>query len=105
MHARVSVFEGPPDRTAEGIRLARESILPAARLLEGFKGIHILFDRETGRSLTVTLWEDEESMLRSEEAARRIKEESARASGDQMVSVERYEVALSELVAPPAQKE
>jgi heme-degrading monooxygenase HmoA len=96
MHARVSSFEGPPDGTLEGIKLARDRILPAARLLDGFLGIHILFDRESGRSVTVTFWEDEESMLRSEESARQTKEESARAAGFEMVSVERYEVALSD---------
>jgi heme-degrading monooxygenase HmoA len=97
MHARVSTFEGPPARTTEGIRMARERILPVARLLDGFLGIHILFDRESGRSLTITLWRDEESMQLSEDAARRVKEESARVSGDEVTSVERYEVALSEL--------
>jgi len=98
MHARVSTFEGPPDRTLEGIKVARDHILPAARLLDGFLGIHILFDRESGRSLTITFWEDEELMQRSEESARQVKEESARASGFEMVSVEHYEVALSDFV-------
>ena len=54
MFARVSTFQGPPDQTAEGIRVAREQILPAARLMDGFKGIYLLFDRESGKSLSVT---------------------------------------------------
>lgn len=54
MFARVSTFQGPPEQTAEGIRLAREQILPAARLQDGFEGIYLLFDQETGRSLSIT---------------------------------------------------
>lgn len=97
MFARVSTFQGLPDKTAEGIRVAREQILPAARLLDGFRGLYILFDRESGRSLAMTLWETEEDMRASEEAALRARSESAEASGEAIVSVERYEVALREL--------
>ncbi len=97
MFARVSTFQGSADQTAESIRVAREQILPVARLQDGFKGIFILFDRESGRSLSVTLWETEEDMHASEEAALRARTESAEAAGDVVVGVERYEVALQEL--------
>ena len=97
MFARVSTFQGSADQTAEGIRVAREQILPVARLQDGFEGIFILFDRESGRSLSITLWETEEDMHASEEAALRARTESARAAGEVVVGVERYEVALQEL--------
>jgi heme-degrading monooxygenase HmoA len=97
MFARVSTFQGPPDQTAEGIRVAREQILPAARLQDGFLGICLLFGRESGRSLAITFWETEEDMKASEEATLRAHTESAGASGDDIVRVERYEVALQEL--------
>jgi heme-degrading monooxygenase HmoA len=97
MFARVSAFQGPPDQTAEGIRVAREHILPAARLQDGFLGIYLLFDRESGRSLAITLWETEEDMQASEEAALRARTESAEAAGEIIVGVERYEVALQYL--------
>src|SRR3954466_7578264 len=98
MFARVSTFQGPPDQTAEGIRLAREQILPAAKLMDGFKGIYLLFDRDSGKSLSVTLWETEADMQASEEAAKRLRAESADASSETIVGVERYEVALQALV-------
>ncbi len=97
MFARVSTFQGPLDQTAEGIRIAREQILPAARLQDGFLGIYLLYDREGGRSLAVTLWETEEDMRASEEAALRARTESAEVSGDVILGVERYEVVLQEL--------
>ena len=97
MFARISTFRGPPDQTAEGIRVAREQILPAARLQDGFVGICLLFDRESGTSLAITFWETEEDMRASEEAALRARTESAGVSGDVIVGVERYEVALREL--------
>ena len=97
MFARVSTFQGQPDQTAEGIKVAREQILPAARLQDGFRGIYLLFDRESGRLLSITLWETEEDMKASEDAALRARTESAEAAGEVIVGVERYEVALQEL--------
>ena len=97
MFARVSTFQGPPDQTSEGIRVAREQILPAARLQDGFVGIYLLYDRESGRSLAVTLWKTEADMRASEEAALRARTESAEAAGEIVVGVQRYEVALQEL--------
>jgi heme-degrading monooxygenase HmoA len=79
MFARMSTFQGPLEQTSEGIRLAREQILPAARMQDGFEGIYLLFDRETGRSLSITLWETKEDMKASEEAASRVRGESVRA--------------------------
>lgn len=99
MFARVSTFQGPPEQTAEGIRLAREQIVPAAKLQDGFEGIYLLFDRDTGRSLSITFWETEEDMKASEEAANRARDESVQVAGDAVVDVEHYEVALAELEA------
>jgi heme-degrading monooxygenase HmoA len=98
MFARVSTFQGPPDHTAEGLRVAREQVLPAAKLMDGFKGIYLLYDQESGKSLSLTLWETEADMRASEEAANRVRAQSAEASGERVINVERYEVALQTLV-------
>jgi heme-degrading monooxygenase HmoA len=74
-----------------------QTILPAARQLEGFRGVLSLTDRANGRGLTVTLWETEEAMQASEEAANLLRDEAARAFGGTIVGVDRYEVAFSEL--------
>lgn len=100
MYARISTFEGPSEQTAEGIRVARRQFLPAARLQEGFRGMYLMLDAANGRSLAMTLWETEEDMARSEDAVRRARAESAEASGETVVSVERYEVVLGEPVDP-----
>lgn len=97
MYARISEFRGEPGKTAEEVRLARQQILPAAWLQEGFAGMLLLSDSGRGRSLAVTLWYTEEDMKQSEEAVRNARAESAVKSGEKVASVERYEVALCEL--------
>src|SRR5215204_1478651 len=54
-------------------------------------------DRHSGRTLGITFWESEETMRASEEAAKRLREESAKAGGDTIISVERYEVGFFEV--------
>jgi heme-degrading monooxygenase HmoA len=98
VHARVSIFEGPPDMIDESLRQAREVILPQAKEKDpGFKGIIALTDRQGGKLLGITFWESEEAMRATEEEATRLREESAEAGGGTVAGVERYEVGLFEV--------
>ena len=97
MHARVSTLEGPPELINESLRQAREVVLPQGKLMEGFKGMIALGDRHSGRTLGITFWETEGAMRASEEAAKRLRQESAEAGGDTIASVERYEVGFFEV--------
>jgi heme-degrading monooxygenase HmoA len=83
MHARVSIFEaGNPDQVDERLRQARQQVLPQAKQMDGFKGLIALGDRQSGKTLGITLWESEEAMRASEEAANRLRSETAEASGE-----------------------
>jgi hypothetical protein len=98
MHARVSVFEAEnPDQVDGMLRQVREQVLPQAKQMDVFKGLIALGDRQSGKTLGITFWESEEAMRASEEAANRMRSETAEASGEQIVGVERYEVDLFEV--------
>ena len=76
MHARMSIFGGPPHMLDEGVRQAREVVLPQAKEIDpGFKGIIALTDRQVRKMVWITFWESEEAMVASEEAANRLPEE------------------------------
>jgi hypothetical protein len=57
VYARVSMFEGSADQMDESLRHAREQVLPQAKQDEGFKGMIALGDRQSGKTLGITLWE------------------------------------------------
>jgi len=97
MHARLSILEGSPDQIDESLRQAREVVLPRGKQMDGFKGMIALGDRQSGKTIGMTFWESEEAMHASEEAANRLREESAEASGETIAGVERYEVSLFEV--------
>ena len=96
MHARVSTLEGPPDRMDEGLRHVREQVLPLLHQQDGFNGFVALGDRQSGKLIGVSFWENEQAMQASEEVGNRTRSESAEAMGDTVASVERYEVAVFE---------
>jgi heme-degrading monooxygenase HmoA len=96
MHARVSTLEGPPDRMDEGLRHVREQVLPLLHQQDGFKGFVALGDRQSGKLIGVSFWENEQAMQASEEVGNRTRNESAEAMGDTVAGVERYEVSVFE---------
>lgn len=97
MYARTTTLEGSPERMDEAVRHLREELIPQLDQQDGYKGFIALGDRHSGKLVGVVLWENEEAMRASEEAADRMRGESAQATGGKVAGVERYEVALFEV--------
>jgi hypothetical protein len=95
VYARVSTYQGPLDQIDEGVRYAQENILPRVGAIDGFEGVYFLVDRQSGKALSITLWASEETMRSSEQEANQLRSESAEAGGQEVMGVERYEVAIS----------
>ncbi len=96
MYARVSTFEGMmSDHVDEAVRVAREQFIPAAQQSGGFEGMYVLADRESGKTLSVSLWSTREALQASEEQADSSREEAAHDAQGRVANVERYEVVLS----------
>jgi hypothetical protein len=95
--ARVTLGEALPERLDEMTREIMEHVLPALRMQVGFAGAFVLADRTSGDVLAATLWENEQAMNATEEAAHWLRVFSAEAGGGRVRGVERYEVAFSEV--------
>jgi heme-degrading monooxygenase HmoA len=95
--ARITKFEGPPERVDELHYAVVERVLPAVRRLHGFAGALVLANRQNGKVQGVTLWESEQAMSASEESAYWFRIYSAETASETVTGVERYEVVFSEL--------
>jgi formylmethanofuran dehydrogenase subunit E len=95
MHARVTTLDGSPADVDNGIANFRENVLPLVD--EGGKGAILLVDRQSGKAVAITLWEDADALAASEEAANALRADAAREMGAQQPSVDRYEVAVFEV--------
>ena len=99
MYARVTEFEGSPERMEEGVRLFREEVIPWLRDATGFRGWIVLFDRPGDKALGITFWATEESMTDSAASGGDLRDEVAERMGTHMTSLAYYEVAVAEHLA------
>ena len=97
MHARVTQISGSSEAVDGGIDNFRNNALPGVQAEAGNRGGILLIDRDTGRGIAITLWEDENAMRASEERANELRAQAADAMGaGEAPAVERYEVAVFE---------
>ena len=98
MFARITTIgEAPPERLDDMTHEIREHVLPALRQQAGFSGFLVLLERASGKVLGLTLWESEQAMNATEEAAYWLRVFSAQAAGGMIRDVERYVVIFSEV--------
>jgi hypothetical protein len=96
MYARVTTLKGTPEDADSGIDNFRANVAPFAR--EQGKGAILLVDRESGEAIAITLWEDEQALRASEDAANALRASaSAEMGASQTPTVGRYEVAVFEV--------
>ena len=62
MHARVSTVDVRPGKMDEIVSVSRDSVLPAARIQQGFEGGLWLIDPDNNKAMIFTLWQTEEDM-------------------------------------------
>ena len=92
MHARVSTYEGEPDRLVQGF----DSVRGALTEMDGFAAAYFLVDRDGGRGMSITLWDSEEALNTSVERADQMRQQATDQAGGSIRSVDHYEVALVE---------
>ena len=62
MYARVVSGTMQLEKNDETVEIFRNSIVPAAKEQKGFKGANLFTDDQTGKFISITLWETKEDM-------------------------------------------
>jgi hypothetical protein len=91
MYARVATFESDPSKVNDAIELVRSQV-ESGDTPEGLEGgqMRMLVNRESGKGVGVTLFEDEEAMRRGDEALNAMNPGGT----EQRTSVEFFEVPV-----------
>jgi len=100
MFARVTQLAVRPERLQQGQREIEEHLVPAVRMQPGYSGGLILANEESGKVLTVSLWENEQQMHATDEAAHWFRVFGAEAVEGTVTDVETYEVYRARLDHP-----
>jgi hypothetical protein len=97
--ARVTIFEGDPERMVEGIRIYRDQVVPWLRDSTGFRGVILMVDRENNRGMGVSFWTTMETASDAYTSGATLRDEVAASVGSTMIGEEFYEVVTAEALA------
>ena len=94
MFARVSTYKTGPKTTSDALT---EETLKQVLEIPGCLGIYFLNGKESDKALSITLWESEEALTASQQAANSIRAATAKEQNIQILEVEAFEVTASRL--------
>ena len=100
MFARVTQYDVSPKHLQQGRRAVEDHVIPALRIQGGYGGGLLLGNPQSGKMLTVSLWETEQEMHATDEAAHWLRAFGAEEAGGTVADVETYEVYRARLTHP-----
>jgi heme-degrading monooxygenase HmoA len=96
MFARIGTFFGPPERLDDDVtRQALEQMLRILQTTPGFAGLHVFADRQTGKSISFSLWETAAAAQAWEQMRGPIVAEQLRPTGRSEQESATYELLFS----------
>lgn len=92
MFARVSAYHA--DEDSRKLLDAFQQTIGPLQQVEGFSHAYFLVDKDTGRAVSMTIWESEDAMAASEAGGEERRQRRAEIGGASVDSVDHYEVSL-----------
>ena len=81
VYARTTDIQAQTSCIDAGIAHIRDVVMPALQAMDGFVGLSLLVDRESGRCIATSAWATGEAERASAEAVGPIRDEAAKAFG------------------------
>jgi hypothetical protein len=92
MYASLTTVRGAGLGVSATARMAAESMLAWLREFDGYRGLLVLGDPETGNARIVSFWDSLEALERSDRGRREVRESMVAAAGAELESVDRWEL-------------
>ena len=93
MHARTTNIQAQPSCIDDGISCVRDEVMPALQAMDGFVGLSLLVDRESGRCIAASAWETEDAERASAEQIGPLRDRAAQAFGG-TATAEAWEIGI-----------
>jgi heme-degrading monooxygenase HmoA len=93
MFARSSTIRGQTSMIDSGIAFVRDEAMPALQALDGFVGLSMMVDRQSGKCIATSSWQSEQAMRASAAQAGGLRSRAAEAMGGD-AEADEWEVAL-----------
>ena len=68
MFARLTIVQMKEGKVDEAINIYKDNVVPAAKSQKGYKGAYLLTDPDTGKGMSITIWDTEEDAVANEQS-------------------------------------
>ena len=93
MYARSTTIQANQSSIDAGLAHVRDVVLPALRQLDGFIGLSMMVDRESGRCIATSAWQNEDTLRASADQVQPVRNRAAEILGGNP-EVEEWEIAV-----------
>ncbi|TFV61990.1 UNVERIFIED_ORG: hypothetical protein E4P37_18100 [Bacillus sp. AZ43] len=93
MYARSTTIRGNPQKVDAGIAYVRDKVMPAVQGMDGFVGLSMLADRDSGRCIVTAAWSQPDAMRASADGVRAMRRRAAEIM-DGEAEVQEWEIAV-----------
>ena len=94
MHARSTTIQAQTSSIDAGIAHMRDDVMPELENIEGYVGISLLVDRDSGRCIITAAYESEDAMLAAADKANQLRSQAAERFGGTVEKIEMWEIAV-----------
>jgi heme-degrading monooxygenase HmoA len=93
VYARSTSIQAQTSNIDAGIAYVRDEVMPALQDMDGYVGLSLLVDRESGRCIATSAWETEDALRTSTEQASPLRDRATEIFGGD-VTVEPWEIGV-----------
>lgn len=94
MFARSTSINAQPSLIDKGIAHVRDTAMPALSHIDGYLGLSLMMDRESGRGIVTSAWKSEDAMRRSGDRVTAVRDDAVQIFGASGADVEEWEVVV-----------
>lgn len=92
VHARSTTIQAQTSSIDDGIAYMRDDLMSELENIDGFVGISLLVDRESGRCIITVAYESEETLQASAERAKQLRSQAVERFGGTVDKIEQWEI-------------
>jgi heme-degrading monooxygenase HmoA len=92
VYARSTTIQAQPSSIDDGIAFVHDEVMPALKAMDGYVGLSLLVDRESGQCIATSAWETEEALRTSTDQAAPLREAAGKRFGGGGVTVDQWEI-------------
>jgi heme-degrading monooxygenase HmoA len=94
VHARSTTIQAQTSTIDGGIAYMRDDVMPELENLDGYVGMSLLVDRESGRCVITAAYESEDAMQASADKANQLRSQASDKFGGSIEKIEEWEIAV-----------